>query len=147
MRYLPLPGRILFALIFIASAPMQFSSATMHYAGAHGVPAPHVLVPIAGILALVGGLMVLVGWQTRIGALLLILFLVPVTLMMHNFWAESDAAARMQQQVNFMKNLSLIGGALLIAYFGAGPLSVDDWLHARAARGERPRAFAPTEAS
>ena len=60
-----------------------------------------------------------------VGMALLVLFLVPVTLMMHGFWAVTDPAAQSVQQIMFMKNVSMLGGALLIAYFGAGPVSLD----------------------
>ena len=56
---------------------------------------------------------------------LLVLFLVPVTMMMHNFWAVADPMMAMTQQVMFMKNVSMLGAALLIAHFGSGPLSMD----------------------
>jgi putative oxidoreductase len=77
-------------------------------------------------MALAGGLSILVGWHARAGAWLLVLFLVPVTLAMHAFWAVPDPMMRMMQQGMFMKNLGLLGGALLIAYFGAGPVSLDE---------------------
>jgi len=60
-----------------------------------------------------------------VGALLLVLFLVPVTFTMHNFWAVQDPMMALMQQAMFMKNLSMLGGALLIAYFGSGPASLD----------------------
>jgi putative oxidoreductase len=49
-----------------------------------------------------------------------------VTLAMHAFWAMPDPMMRMMQQAMFMKNLAMLGGALLIAYFGAGPVSLDE---------------------
>ena len=52
-------------------------------------------------------------------------FLVPVTLMMHNFWAVKDPLTAQIQMAMFMKNVSMVGGALLISQFGAGPLSLD----------------------
>ena len=58
-------------------------------------------------------------------AWLLIIFLVPVTLMLHNFWAVKDPMLAQMQLAMFMKNLSMLGGALLISQFGAGPLSLD----------------------
>ena len=133
MRYLPLPGRILFALIFIVSAFGNFTPHAWAYAAQHGVPAANLAVPLAGVLALAGGLMVLFGFYTRLGAALLIAFLVPVTLLMHNFWTLTDPMMRQMQQINFFKNVSMLGGALLIASFGAGPLSVDAWLAERRA--------------
>jgi uncharacterized membrane protein YphA (DoxX/SURF4 family) len=65
------------------------------------------------------------GYKARWGAVLLIMFLVPVTYMMHNFWAISDPMAKQMQMIMFMKNVSMLGAALMIAYFGTGPLSLD----------------------
>ena len=72
----------------------------------------NVLVPIGGVLALLGGLSVLLGVRARIGALLLVVFLVPVTLMMHRFWAETDPMMMRMQQAHFMKNIAMLGAAL-----------------------------------
>ena len=68
------------------------------------------------------------GYKARWGALLLALFLLPVTMMMHRFWAISDPQMAMVQQVMFMKNVSMLGAALLLMYFGAGPISFDNAL-------------------
>ena len=125
MKYLVLLGRILFSLIFLFSITSHFSAAGAGYAASKGVPMPSVLVPLAGVLAFVGGLSILLGYKARIGAWLIVIFLVPVTLMMHNFWTLTDPMMRSMQQAMFLKNLSMLGGALLIAYFGAGPLSLD----------------------
>jgi putative oxidoreductase len=118
-------GRFLYSLIFILSGVNHFSSATIDFASGHGVPFANFLVPFSGILALVGGLSVLLGYFARMGAVLLILFLVPVTLTMHNFWTISDPMMHQMQMIQFMKNLSLLGGAILIAFYGSGPKSVD----------------------
>jgi putative oxidoreductase len=131
MRYLTLPGRILFSLIFLMSAPMHFTAKTIGYAASQGVPAAHFFVPLSGLLAIAGGLSVLFGFRARIGAWLLVAFLVPVTMSMHAFWLVSDPQMAMLQRAMFFKNLSMLGGALLIAYFGAGPVSVDEWLERR----------------
>jgi putative oxidoreductase len=132
-RVLPLAGRVLLAAIFIMSAPNNFTDQDIAYAASQGVPMASALVPLAGVIALVGGLCVLFGFRTKTGAWLLIAFLVPVTLVMHRFWGLADAHAAQMQTVQFMKNLGLIGGALFLAYFGAGPLSVDAKLARRAA--------------
>ncbi len=126
MKYLVLLGRILYAAIFIEAGPGHFAKETIAYAAGHGVPLAGIAVPLSGAMAIAGGLSVLLGYRARIGAWLLVLFLVPVTLMMHNFWAVADPMAARMQQVMFMKNLSMLGGALLIAHFGAGPLSLDE---------------------
>ena len=86
---------------------------------------PGLLVPLAGLIALAGGLSIALGFHAKAGAWLLVLFLVPVTLTMHRFWAEKDPMLIQMQQVNFLKNLALLGGVLLIGQFGAGPMSVD----------------------
>ncbi len=118
-------GRVLFALIFIMSGFSHFSSQTIAYAASQGVPAAGFFVPLAGVLAIVGGLGVALGFQTRIAALLLVVFLVPVTFKMHAFWTAQDAMMAMNQKIHFMKNLSMLGAALFLIYFGGGPVSVD----------------------
>lgn len=123
-------GRILFSAIFVMAGPSLFSVGTIAYASQAGVPAAKFVVPIAAVFAIVGGLSVLLGYRARLGAWLLVLFLVPVTLWMHKFWGLSDPATVQIQMAHFMKNVSMIGAALLIANFGAGPLSFD----ARASR-------------
>jgi putative oxidoreductase len=127
--YVAFLGRVLLSAVFIAVTPAHFSNETVRYAASHGVPLAEVLVPASGILALVGGLSVLTGFHARIGAWLLVSFLIPVTVMMHNFWAVSDTAAAQVQQAMFMKNLGLLGATLLVAYFGSGPMSIDRMAH------------------
>jgi putative oxidoreductase len=124
-RFLIPVGRALLAAIFVMSGFTHFSSATAGYAAAQGVPLARLAVPLSGILALLGGLSVLLGYRARVGAGLLLLFLVPVTLAMHRFWAAPDAMAAQLHMVMFMKNLGLMGGALMVAHFGAGPYSLD----------------------
>jgi putative oxidoreductase len=137
LRYLVPLGRAFFVAIFIASGFSHFSRESIDYAAGAGVPLANVLVPIAGILALLGGLSVLLGYHARIGAWLLVAFLVPVTLMMHRFWDVADPMMGRIQFVMFMKNLSILGGALLIAYFGSGPVSVDNALAERSSHTTR----------
>ena len=118
-------GRALFAAIFIVAALPHFTAAYIGLAAQAGVPMANILVPFSGILALLGGLSILLGFHARLGAWLLVMFLVPVTLAMHNFWTVTDPATRAMQQGMFMKNVAMLGVALLIAYFGAGPVSLD----------------------
>ena len=118
-------GRVLFVTIFMAGGLGHFSKQTIGYAASQGVPLAGLTVPLSGALALAGGLSILLGYQAKIGAWLIIFFLVPVTLMMHKFWAVSEPAMAQTQMIMFMKNVSMIGGALLITRFGAGPLSFD----------------------
>jgi putative oxidoreductase len=125
MRYAVLAGRQLFSLIFILASAEHFSPATVESAARHGVPWSDVLVPVSGVIALVGGLSVLLGFRTRFGAVLLVIFLVPVTVMMHNFWAVTDPVTHHIERAMFLKNLTMLGGALVISYYGADPLSLD----------------------
>ena len=125
MKYIVLAGRALFSYIFITSAAGHFSPHTIEYVASKGVPMAAVLVPLAGAMALVGGASILIGWHARWGAWILVLFLLPVTITMHRFWGISDSMMAQIQKIMFMKNLSMLGAALLIAYFGSGPLSVD----------------------
>lgn len=118
-------GRLLFSLIFLMTITNHFSKETIGYAASQHVPLPNLLVPFSGILATLGAISIILGYKARWGAWLIVLFLVPVTPMMHNFWAVPDPMMRQMQMANFMKNLSMLGGALLIAYFGAGPMSID----------------------
>lgn len=118
-------GRLFFGLIFIMAGPSQFSSHTIAYAASQGVPVASLAVPFAGLLAIIGGLSVLLGYRAKIGAWMIALFLIGVTPAMHNFWAVSDPAAHQMQFIMFMKNVSILGGALLITQLGAGPWSLD----------------------
>jgi putative oxidoreductase len=122
-------GRQLFSIIFILSSASHFKPPTVEYAAQHGVPWAGLLVPLSGMVALVGGLSVLLGYQTRLGAWLLTLFLIPVTLVMHNFWAAPDASVFQVERALFLRNVALLGGAFLIGYFGGGPLSLDALIH------------------
>ena len=134
-RYAVLAGRLLFSSIFVISAPGLLTGKLVAYAAHAGVQMPGILVPAAGVVALAGGLSVAFGYHARIGALLLALFLVPVTLAMHAFWAEKDPMMAQMQQANFIKNLSLLGAALLIGQYGAGPMSLDARRSRRAGPG------------
>jgi len=125
MNYLELIGRVLFGAIFLLGAPRHFTPEAISHAAELHVPLAQALVPASGVLMIVGALSVIVGYQTRFGALLLVAFLIPVTLLMHAFWDISDPVAARTQQVMFFKNISMLGGALLLAYHGAGPISVD----------------------
>jgi len=118
-------GRLFLALIFLISGPSNFTGGAIGYAASQGVPLASLAVPVSGILAIVGGLSILVGYRAKAGAWLLVAFLVPVTLMMHKFWTISDPAAAQAQMYNFLKNVAMLGGALVITQFGAGPWSMD----------------------
>ena len=120
-----LVGRLLYVVIFLNSGLSNFLEQTITYGASHGVPMAPLVVPAAGLLALAGGLSVLLGYHAKMGAWLIVVFLVPVTFTMHNFWTVTDPAMRQTQFVMFLNNVSMLGGALLISQFGAGPFSLD----------------------
>jgi putative oxidoreductase len=118
-------GRFLFVLLFVMAGPRHFLSATIAFAASQGVPMASIAVPFSGALALFGGLSILLGYHAKIGAWFIVLFLVCVTPMLHKFWSVTDPMMHQIQMIMFFKNLSMLGGALLISQFGAGPWSLD----------------------
>ena len=127
-RFLPLMGRILLSLVFIMSGVHKIMDwgGTADYMAAEGIPLPSVFLAGAVVFELVGGVSVLVGLKTRVGALLLVIFLIPTTLIFHDFWSYEGMEQEMQM-INFMKNLSIMGGLFVVMGLGPGPLSVDKW--------------------
>jgi putative oxidoreductase len=118
-------GRFFFALIFLMAGANHFNKQTIGYAASQGLPWAAIAVPLSGVLAIAGGLTILLGYRAKLGSWLIVLFLIPVTLIMHKFWGVTDPMMAQIQMVMFMKNVSMLGGALLISYFGAGPFSLD----------------------
>lgn len=118
-------ARFSFVLIFLLSGPRHFMGQTIAYAASQGVPLATIAVPLSGLLAIVGSLSILLGYRARLGAWLIVLFLLAITPLMHKFWGVSDPMMFQMQFINFMKNLSMLGGALLITQLGSGPWSLD----------------------
>jgi putative oxidoreductase len=123
-KWAQLVGRVALGAIFILSALNKLGhwSQTVGYVGTKGVSA--FLLAIATALELLGGISVVLGLRARWGALALIVFLVPVTLVFHNFWAVPPEQQQ-GQMVNFLKNLSIFGGLLIVLGRGAGAYSID----------------------
>jgi len=109
-------GRVLFALLFISSGLAHFSQrdAMTGYAQFKKVPAAKFSVLLSGLVILLGGIYIAFGIYADLGALLLAIFLIPSAFMMHNFWTIEDAQAKQGEMINFMKNLSLAGAALIL---------------------------------
>ena len=125
-HYGPLAGRVLMAQIFLTSGYGKLTdfAGTAGFMASRGMPMAEFLTVGAILFELGGAVMLVAGWKMRWGALLLILFTVPATLIFHNFWA-ADAAQYQSQLTHFMKNVAMIGGLLYMMAFGAGPLSLD----------------------
>jgi putative oxidoreductase len=126
-RYGTLAARILMSQIFLLSGIMKIfdwsgTEAQMAERGMFWIPFFHVA---ALLTELGGGLSLLLGYKTRLGALLLFLFLIPVTLTFHHFWTFTDPKEHQVNMLFFMHNLTLMGGLLLLMTVGPGPLSLD----------------------
>jgi putative oxidoreductase len=121
-----LVGRVLLASLFIISGYNKIGGfdGTVQALTAKGLPLPSVAAAITVVIELFVGLLVAVGWKARWAAAVLILFTIAASFMFHDFWNMVDAARR-ANQVNFMKNISIIGGLLLVVAFGPGRYSVD----------------------
>jgi putative oxidoreductase len=125
--FTPLAGRILMSVIFLISGVFKVAgySQIVGYAAAKGLPLPGVAIACAIVVELGCGLAILAGFQTRIAAWLLILYLVPVTFFFHNFWAV-QGMEQQTQMVNFLKNFAIMGGLAILAANGPGAYSVDN---------------------
>jgi putative oxidoreductase len=119
-------GRIALALTFVMSGFGKITgfSGTVGYIASKDVPLPEVAAALAVLIELGGGLAIIAGWMTRWAALALIVFLVVITPIFHDFWNLAAAEAGMQE-IMFMKNVSILGGFLLLFAFGPGRYSID----------------------
>ena len=115
MEILFLIGRIIVGLFYLFNALNHFSQVNMlsGYAQSKGVPAPKVAVLGSGLLLLIGGLSILLGYQPVIGVAAVVIFFLGVTFKMHNFWSIDDPQMKMMEMTNFMKNMALMGSALM----------------------------------
>jgi putative oxidoreductase len=116
MKALFLIGRLLFGGFFLYSGinHLRKHKQMAPYAESKGVPAPDAAVTAAGIPLIIGGASVLLGVKPKLGALAILGFLAGVSPVMHDFWSQEDPNQRMNEMVNFMKNLALAGGALAL---------------------------------
>jgi putative oxidoreductase len=121
-----LVGRILLVLMFLTSGFGKVTGfeGTVGYIASKHLPLPQVGAIIAILCELGAGLLVLVGFKARWAALVLAIFTLAAGILFHDYW-NADAAARMGQQINFWKNVSITGGMLMIFAFGPGRYSVD----------------------
>ena len=110
-----LAGRIIVGGYYLYNSINHFTHVAMmaHHAGSRGVPAPKLAILASGTLLFIAGASIFLGWRPEIGVIAVVLFLVPVTLTMHNFWIEKDPMQKMGQRVNFLKNVALLGSTLM----------------------------------
>jgi len=108
-------GRVIVGLYYIMSGFNHFSKKEMMtgYVKSKNVPLPGLAVIVSGLLLLLGGLSILLGYQTLIGIILVLVFLVPTSFIMHRFWSAPEEQ-KMHEMINFMKNMALIGYTLML---------------------------------
>lgn len=124
MEWMVLVGRLLFAGLFLGSGVGHFTQTQMMagYAQSKGVPSARASVIGTGVMIVVGALMVLLGVWADLGALLLVVFLVPTAVVMHGFWNLTDPQSKQMEQTQFLKDLALAGAALMLfAFFATTP--------------------------
>ena len=128
-RYGTLAARILIGQIFLLSGVMKVMdpAGTAEQMASRGMFWVPFFLWSAAAVELAGGLSLLLGCRARLGALVLFLFLIPVTLTFHNWWTYPDPKEQHVNMLFFMHNLTLMGGLLLVMTFGPGPFSVDRW--------------------
>jgi uncharacterized membrane protein YphA (DoxX/SURF4 family) len=116
-RAAQLAGRVIFGGYFLYSGIHHFTDRDMliGYARAKGVKYPKVAVLGTGAMLVLGGLSILTGVKQKAGAGLVTTFLTGVTPTMHDYWNQKDQGQRMNDMINFTKNLALIGGAAFAA--------------------------------
>ncbi|MBE9052792.1 DoxX family protein [Nostocales cyanobacterium LEGE 11386] len=120
-KYIPLVARSFLAVIFIYTGlnkVFNFAQTSESMAKA-GLPIVGVLLVFTIAFQILGGLSIILGYKAEIGAILLIIFMIPATIVFHNPVADPS------QFNNFFKNLSIIGGLLLVLTYGSGSLSLD----------------------
>jgi putative oxidoreductase len=118
---LPLVARILLTPLFFVGGYQKLMNVggTAGYFGKLGLPMPDLLVWLVIATELVGGLLILIGWKTRLVAWIMAIFTVAAAVIGHKFWVDPSQATQ------FLKNLGIAGGFLMLAYAGPGRLSAD----------------------
>jgi putative oxidoreductase len=124
-KFGPLVGRFMMAVIFLFSGFGKITgfAGTAGYMASKGLPLVEVLLVASIVIEIGGALMLILGYKAKLGAAALFLWMVPVTLVFHNFWAV-PAAEQQLQMIMFMKNLAMLGGLLYIMAFGSGPMRI-----------------------
>lgn len=131
--YMSLVGRVLLGSLFLVSGLHKITDpgSTQQYMTAMGITAMTTILYVGAVaVELAGSLSLLLGYRARVGAWLLVVFMVPTTLIFHSQLGDQN------QAIHFLKNLSIMGGLLYVARYGAGALSMDAGL-------ERARSTAP----
>ena len=124
--FLTFIARLCMAAIFIwaGAGKIIFYDMTAQYMASKGLTMIPVFLFSAAAVEILGGLSLVLGYKTRLGAAVLLLFLIPTTLIFHDFW-NLEGAAGYTEHINFMKNLAIFGGLLYVLAHGAGRWALD----------------------
>ncbi|CAK8723523.1 Putative oxidoreductase [Candidatus Electronema halotolerans] len=121
-------GRMLLASVFLQTALCNKIPEFQHVAeqmAQEGVPFPKFMLAGAIVFLLAGSLSLMAGFRAKTGAVLLLIFTISGTYYFHHFWTFTEPAQMQEHLKSFMKNLSIIGGLLMIIANGPGALSLD----------------------
>jgi putative oxidoreductase len=121
-------GRVCIAMLFFQSGWHKIGAGfapNVKVMVAKGLPMPEVLLAITIFLVFAGGAMIMVGWYARTAALVLAVWMVPITIYYHPFW-DAEPAQLFNQTTHFMKNLAITGALLHLFALGPGPCSLHD---------------------
>jgi len=120
-------GRILLVAIFLLSGIEKIENfgGIAEYMAKYGMPYTNFFLVGAIFFELVGSATVILGYFARFGALLLLIFLIPATLIFHSNFADQT------QWLMFLKNVSMFGGCLILLACGAGRFSLDSLLRSK----------------
>jgi putative oxidoreductase len=110
-------GRVLLSAIFILSGlgKLPHFNGVAGMMASKGIPLASVALAITLFIEIGGGLLVLTGYKAQYAALVMALWLIPVTLVFHHFWGI-PAEQQQDQMVHFLKNVAIMGGLLVLAY-------------------------------
>lgn len=122
----PLMGRILMSSVFLVFGALKITTFAyyVNMAIEKGMPLPSAAIAAAATLEILGGLAILTGFYLRPVSWILFVYLIPTSIIFHNYWAL-QGMARAGMEAHFFKNMAIMGGLLFLATYGAGPYSFD----------------------
>lgn len=121
-------GRFLLGLYFILPAIQKITDYEnmSAYMQAHDVPLISILLPLTILIQLTAGVALIVGFKGKIAAFILAGLTLVISIYMHNFWSMEEGVARMHEMQNFVKNMAIMAGLLVVAALGTGEFSIDN---------------------
>ncbi len=122
MEIILIIGRILFGGYFFMMGVNHFTKKTamVEYAQSKKLPSPKMSVASSGLLLILAGLGVAFNTYTQTSLLMLVVFLIPTSFLIHGFWKESDPNMKMVDMQHFLKNMALIGAVLMLYAINTG---------------------------